>query len=202
MKSDDPEILLTFAHYGEAGAFIREKGFQPLDFCDNGLYESSNTLLLLTGEGISSTMERLSAVCREFKHHISEVINLGIAGSLSKELNIGEIYSIRSVIREPHSGKRFETYLSAETRATADCITAGKRVLDDDYARRLAGFAQLADRELWAVAAVCAQFQLPFRSYKLISDMAGKNTHPGEIKRRAREYSIELYQFYSALQQV
>jgi hypothetical protein len=85
MKSDDPEILLTFAHYGEAGAFIREKGFQPLDFCDNGLYESSNTLLLLTGEGISSTMERLSAVCREFKHHISEVINLGIAGSLSKK---------------------------------------------------------------------------------------------------------------------
>jgi nucleoside phosphorylase len=200
MKISTPKILLTFAHRGEAQEFLEKKRFQVLDFSVNGFYDSTDEFLLLTGEGIACTKERLSAVCGEFRHQIAEVINLGIAGGLSEEISIGEIYRIGAVLREPAGGQSFGTYRSAETSAAVDCITAGKRVLDEEYALRLAGFAKVVDRELWGIAAVCAQLQLPFRSCKLISDRAGENTETQEIKRRAPEYSARLYQFYCDLQ--
>lgn len=198
-KNLSGKTLLTFAHRGEARFFLEKKRFREVNFPVNHFYDSANEFLLITGEGITSATARVSAVCDKFRQQIAEVINLGIAGSLHDEISPGEICSIGTVFREPEVGKAFEVYRSAESRPTADCITAGERVLDEEYARRLAGLAPLTDRELWAVAAVCALFQIPFRSYKLVSDRAGEHTDTREIKRRAGEYSARLYQFYCKL---
>lgn len=192
------KTLLTFAHRGEAETFLKQGRFQPLPFLFKGFYESERELLLLTGEGIQSAIERLTAVCAAFRQNIIEVINLGIAGSLDDGIEVGEIYAIRKVFREGVESNPFPAFSSSDDTANTNCITAEKRVLESDYAARLAPFAPVVDRELWAVASVCSRFSLPFRSYKLISDRAGENVVTLDIKRRAAEFSARLYEYYCA----
>ena len=133
-----------------------------------------------------------------FHQNASQVINLGIAGSLDKNIQLGEIYSIRKVFREGVAPNSFPVFRSFDDTAQADCITAEKRVVEKSYATSLAPFAPIADRELWAIASVCSRFNLPFRAYKLISDRAGEDTDTSGIKRRALEFSSRLYEYYCA----
>lgn len=188
--------LLTFAHRGEAQAFLRQDRFQPLPFSVKGLYESESELLLLTGEGIQSVVERLTTVCAVFQQKVSEIINLGIAGALNDEIKLGEIYAIRKVLREGIVSDSFPVFRSSDDTARVDCITAEKRVMEKSGAARLASFAPVVDRELWAIASLCSRFSLPFRSYKLISDHAGEDTDTADIKRRASEFSSKLFEYY------
>lgn len=192
------KTLLAFAHRGEAEAFLKQGRFKALPFSFKGLYESEREMLLLTGEGIHSVIEKLGAVCAAFHQNISEIINLGIAGSLNNEVELGKIYAIRMILREGVSPNSFPVFRSADVTAQTDCITAEKRVLEKSYAARLASFAPVVDRELWAIASLCSRFGLPFRSYKLISDRAGEDAETLNIKRRATEYSARLYEHYRA----
>ena len=194
---ENQKSLLIFAHPGEAQAFLAGINFQPIVFSVKGLYEAEREFLLLTGGGLRSTGKKLAAVCDAFRKNISQVINLGIAGSLDERCAEGEIYPIRNVFRESRSGEVFEIYRSAGSQAVIDCISAEKAVLNPSHAARLSPLASMVDMELWAIAAVCSQFNLPFRAYKLISDIAGHNTDFRKIKARAGEYSERLYRFYN-----
>nr|NIP24013.1 hypothetical protein [Phycisphaerae bacterium]NIR93327.1 hypothetical protein [Gammaproteobacteria bacterium]NIW46580.1 hypothetical protein [Gammaproteobacteria bacterium]NIW98108.1 hypothetical protein [Phycisphaerae bacterium]NIX27828.1 hypothetical protein [Phycisphaerae bacterium] len=199
--------LLVFAHRGEAKVFIKRGHFQPVGFLFNGLYEREGELLLISGEGVQSTTERLSAVCAAYAKEIETVINMGIAGSLTQNTAEGEtepielngIYSVRTVYGDNGSDIAFRTFTSDDPNARIDCISANNRVLEDDDAQRLSWFAQLVDRELWACGSVCALFKLPFCSYKLVSDVAGQGTDCIDISHRAGEFSRRLYQFYGEL---
>jgi len=196
------KTLLAFAHRGEANAFLKQGRFQPLPFSLKGLYDSGCEMLLLTGEGIHPVMEKLEAVCSAFHQNISEIINLGIAGSLNDEIVLGEIYAIRKIFREGAAPNSFPAFRSSDDTAETNCITAEKRVLEKSSAARLAPFAPVVDRELWAIASVCSRFNLPFRSYKLISDRAGEGIETPNIKRRAAEYSARLYEYYALFMRI
>ncbi len=189
--------LLIFAHRGEAQEFLQRLPFQAADTEFKGFYETEERLLLLCGEGLQAVEERLSALLGAFGKNISLVLNLGIAGSLSDSLTAGEIYPIRAVYREPEGGQAFPAFRSADPNAKIDCISAVKRVLIRDYVRRLAPFAAIVDRELWAIASLCARQGIPFRSCKLISDRAGVDTSTVDYKARARQFSEQLFDFYT-----
>jgi hypothetical protein len=51
--------LLTFAHRGEAQAFLAAYTFKPVDFFFDGLLKSDNYYLLITGEGPHAASEKL-----------------------------------------------------------------------------------------------------------------------------------------------
>lgn len=188
--------LLIFAHRGEAQEFLQRLPFQAADTEFKGFYETEERSLLLCGEGLPAAHARVSAVLNAFGETLSLVLNLGIAGSLSDALPAGEIYPIRTVYREPDAGQAFPSFRSAEPGAQIDCISAAKRVLSPGYARRLAPFAPIVDRELWAIASLCADYNLPFFAYKLISDRAGVDTSTVDFNTRARQFSEQLYEFY------
>lgn len=190
-------ILLIFAHRGEAQEFLQRLPFQAADTEFKGFYETEERSLLLCGEGLPAAHARVSAVLNAFGETLSLVLNLGIAGSLSDSLTAGEIYPIRAVYREPEEGQAFPAFRSADPNARIDCISARRRVLTRDYAQRLAPFAPIVDRELWAIASLCAQQGIPFRSCKLISDRAGMDTPALDFKRRARQFSEQLFDFYT-----
>lgn len=190
--------LLTFAHRGEAQAFLR-RAFRPRAFCFEGVYESDRELLLLTGEGLQSTTERLAAVCGAFHAEIGSVINLGIAGSLAAQCLPGEIYPVRTIYGFRGGQVQFKTYTSSDAGAQIDCISADRRILQEEDAGRLRPFAPLVDRELWAVAAVCALFNLPFRAFKLVSDRAGDGEACLDIREQAGYFSEQLLAYYNGL---
>ena len=189
-------VLLTFAHLGEAQEFVNRKHTQKVDFHFSGLYKSDDEILLITKEGVQSTTERMASVCTYFSNKISHVINLGIAGSLSDNLQINQLYGIRKIFNENEIERTFQ---SEDARSKIDCITASHRVMDDGYAERLSKIAQIVDRELWACASVCSLFNLPFKSYKLISDRAGSLTSMDDIKKQIPLLSKHLFDFYKKL---
>jgi nucleoside phosphorylase len=89
--------------------------------------------------------------------------------------------------------------LCKETHSKTDCITVDRGVGDKEYADLLKNKAQICDRELWGIGFTCDRYQIPFKSYKLISDYAGVDTDLKEIKTRAREFSKHLFDFYKNL---
>ena len=192
-------FLLTIAHRGEAQEFIRRTFTQPVDFHFPGVYRDGEDLLLLTGEGIESAILRVSSVLTYFGNKIDRVLNMGIAGALISSLQINQIYGIRHVYREHQEENNHPSFSCKETHSRTDCITAQRGVLDTEYANFLKQSAQICDRELWGIGLTSDQYQIPFKSYKLISDYAGMDTDIGMIKSKASEYSKHLFDFYKNL---
>ena len=192
-------VIITFAHPAEAQFFIKRKHTQKVDFYFPGLYRDDAELLLLTGEGIQMATIRLSAVCTYFGNKIKRIINFGIAGSLSASLQVNQIYGIQQVHHELTGSQGYPSFPCMETHSKIDCITAMERVTSDDYAKRLSAHAQAVDRELWGIGSVASAFKIPFKSYKLISDIAGETTDSTAIINRAQEFSKHLFDFYKSL---
>lgn len=192
-------LLVTFAHKGEAQAFIKRKFKQSLDFHFPGVFKGEDGLLLISGEGIQMTTIRLTAVLTYFSHKIDRVLNLGIAGGITDTLELNQIYGIRKVFHQFHNKGCYPGFECKETHSRFDCVTALDRLYDQKYAESLSQLASIVDRELWAIGSVCREFNLPFKSYKLISDIIGKRTDKKEIVSRADFYSKHLFDFYKKL---
>jgi hypothetical protein len=190
--------LLTFAHRGEAQVFLKRENYKSISFFPlqgDSLYENGNEFLLITGEGLQKTTEKAAAVCASYHKKISHLINFGIAGSLSKELILGEIYSVRTVYKE-------DEFHSFTTRASFgashfDCISALERVVNDKKAAKLGCFAQIVDRELWAIGSVASLFKIPFQSYKLIADhCCCSQTSCFDLREKAQSFSEKIYDYF------
>lgn len=187
--------LLLFAHRGEAQEFIKYYGLKP-DPKDHFLYQGKERLLFISGEGIYEVFAKLGQLLG--RHPIKKVINLGIAGSLSPKVKVGEFHSIRTVYAYGEQAL-FQSFTLQDNSAELDLITSTQRVLDDEVASQLSCFAPIVDRELWAAAKTCAQAKVELFSYKLISDMAGAETACFDLKQRALEFSSELLKGYLGL---
>ena len=192
-------IVITLAHKGEAREFIQRKHTIEMDFHFKGLFRCEDEILLITGEGISSTTKRLSAVCRYYDNEIDYVLNLGIAGALVNFLQINQFYGINRIFMESQGLNEEKVYATANQNGKYDCITALHPVLNQSYTQKLSAFAQIVDRELWACASVCEQFKVPLKSYKLISDYADSKTLVHSIKVNSAEFGKHIFDFYKKL---
>ena len=192
-------IVLTFAHKGEAQEFIRRKHTIAVEFYFKGLFRCEDELLLISGEGLRTTAERLTAVCTYYGKNIFYVLNLGIAGALVNVLQVNQIYGIHRIYLESLDMNTAKVYTTANQYSKYDCITARHPVLDRSYAQKLSVYAQIVDRELWACASVCERFKIPLKSYKLISDYADSHTLRHGIKGKAAGFSKHLFDFYKKL---
>ncbi|RLA62774.1 MAG: hypothetical protein DRQ88_01810 [Epsilonproteobacteria bacterium] len=186
--------LLTFAHRGEAKAFLKELPFKPLNFAFEGLYQSNDHFLLITGEGVQATSEKLAAVLGAF-NEIKQVLNFGVCGSLENKFNEGEIHPIRTCYLEKKSGMEFKSF-STDINNGIDCVSAHQRVLSIDYAKYLSHFAPLVDREVWAIGSVSSLFKKSFYSYKYISDHADGEELCQMVSLKAQEISNTLYNHF------
>ena len=182
--------ICILAHRGEAQTFIKELKAKALS---EDLYEFSKGLIYISKEGPYEIMVKLGVMLKEF--NIKEIINLGIAGSLSTQLEVGEIYEIRCVYLEDNAKIQFQSY-TLNPNASFDCITAHSRVLNNDHRIQLAPIADIVDRELWAIAKVAHNYKVNCKSFKLISDLAGDQTQCFDLKEKAKEYSDKLFEFY------
>lgn len=162
--------LLTFAHRGEAQAFLSAYTFKPVDFFFDGLLKSEDYYLLITGEGPHSASEKTISVLAKFTEEISEVYNLGVAGSLNPKLKLHDLIWIRTAYAHHAEKLEFKSYSSGTYDADNDCMTAYSRVLGTKEKSKLSQFANIVDRELWGVASASHLFKKPYQSLKIISD--------------------------------
>ncbi len=177
------------AHRGEALSFLKQDKLKSID---KNLYQGQDYLLLLTKEGPDEVMIRLPYYLAKFPE-ITEIINLGIAGGLSKILKLNDIIEIRTVYGHNHK-PLFHSYTLNE-EAKFDCITSYIRSNSEVIKEKLSHFAHTVDRELWAMAKVCKEYNLKLKSFKLISDMASNDVFCENIKEKAEIYSEQIYNF-------
>jgi nucleoside phosphorylase len=187
--------LIHIAHRGEAQEFLKVLNLKA-DTKVSGIYSNSEFALVISGEGIPETISKLSYTISKF--NIDEILNFGIAGTLSSKIETGKIIEIRTTYHFEDGKPKFKSFTS-NSKTTIDCITTNQRVLSDDYADRISNFAQVVDRELWGLGFVAKSFNLPFKSYKLISDIAGSKTQCFDLKERAIEFSSKLLEHFMKL---
>lgn len=162
--------LLTFAHRGEAQSFLAAFDFKPVDFFFDGLLRSDDYFLLITGEGPQSASEKTVCVLAKFADVISHVYNIGIAGSLNPKIKLHDLIWIRTAYAHHAEKLEFKSYSSVAKSAKHDCITAFNRVLDIEEKKKISLFADIVDRELWAISGAASLFKKPISSLKIVSD--------------------------------
>ena len=192
--------LICFAHRGEAQSFLTgaEKVFEK-GLLSGSLFRKDAEYILLTGEGVESSILMVSAALQALNCNSMELWNYGISGALRDFINIGEIYQIRSVygVRSDDSNC-FESY-SLDGNGAADCVSSSSRVLNQQSSEKLSHFADVVDRELWGIAKVCRAFSLKLRAFKLVSDRPRKGVDCFDVKARAMEWSEQIKAFHGRL---
>ena len=197
MSNKQGPALLCFAHHGEARAFMVNAKRQVLGIVED-LYHTDVGYILITGEGLYNSLQALTATL-SLKNEICNVINFGVAGSLSDDLNINEIIEVRTIYASADEGFEFKSFTLNEN-AKFDCISAYKRINSEKDSQPLRVIASIVDRELWAIAKVCHDFSRPLRSFKIISDFASDGSSCLRVKEQAESFSQKLFEHYSALE--
>lgn len=192
-------MLLTFAHKKEARSFIDRLEAQKSSLLPEGLFESDSAYILIIGEGLYPALSKTSFALGTLKdQNITAVYNIGVCGGLDHDINPSQPFSVRTIYGEDTAGKLlFKSFNTADSTAKTNLISAHQRVLTDDYAKQLAEFAPLVDREAWAVGLACQQAEVPFYCYKLVSDTAGDQTQCTDISSKAHTFSEKLFTYFN-----
>lgn len=180
--------LITMAHLGEALAVIENFNLKRIS---PHYFEGDFLSCLITGEGPFEAATITSHYLGQKKFH--SVINLGIAGTLSSDFKVGEIYAIRSIYLIVDSRPQFKSFKSFDEGA--DCLTSFERIITAPKAEKLSGIGNLVDREAWGVAMAAKSCGVDFKCFKLISDVAGTIGACEIVKENAQSWSLQLAQF-------
>lgn len=195
--------LLVFAHKGEAATFIEHYKMKRVQSFAGELYLGEKHYLLLTGEGPAKAYVKFSRALSFFEKSetkLDNVINIGIAGSLKESVELMSFEKVSVVLGEGSSfGPEFKAIETTDKSEEIYLITALNRVKDNHYASKLSLHAELVDREAYAIANLCEEYQIPFHCYKLVSDLAGSETDCFDVKERAKEFSTRLLENYKSL---
>jgi len=183
---------LVFAHRAEAQVFLEQRAFKPVkDF--NHLYMDHECFLFITGEGIFETLCKITSLLTQFPQ-ITSITNLGIAGSLDPKLEERTTYLIRTIYGNLNQEFQFKSFSSSSTQSEIDCMSCDYRVADSKQKDHLSAYAQIVDRELWAIAYASSLKKIPWQSLKCISDQADDTYSCQSIKEKAEDYSKLLYE--------
>lgn len=184
--------LITMAHLGEAQGTIDKFNLIKLR---PDLYKNETMVLLITGEGPFEAATKTALTIAQYA--FKEVINLGIAGTLTDELKIGDFFPVRSVYLINDLKPQFKSFPSLPEGK--DCLTSFERLLDSKKAQVLKGIGSLVDREAWGVAMAAKTAGVPFRAYKIISDIAGTTNACELVKEKAQAFGESLAENLSTL---
>ncbi len=196
--------LLIFAHRNEAKSFLKEKNLSPYSFIFQGVYRSCENFILITGEGMENASYKTASLLGHLlkNEKISQIINLGVAGSLDSQCVVGEIYAVRTSYAYRGKEMAFKSFSSEQNLSSnfyRDCVSSDKRILDSLSAENLSHFAPLVDRELWGIASIAKLFSIPFSSFKIVSDLAGDKEICQVVKDQASILSEKLFHFYQSV---
>lgn len=180
--------LITMAHLGEAQGVIE---YFNLKRITPHYFEGELLCCLITGEGPFEAATTTSHYLGQKK--FNSVINLGIAGTLSDDFKVGEIYGVRSIYLIIDGKPQFKSFKSFEKGA--DCLTSFERIVSSQKANKLSGIGHLVDREAWGVAMAAKTCGVSFKCFKLISDVAGTIGACEIVRDNAQNGSLQLAQF-------
>jgi len=183
--------LFVFAHLKEASVFIEKLNLIKEEISLNNVYTNTDYILIVPGEGTSNVISKLTNIITIYGDSIFQILNFGIAGRLDSKLELNNCYEINSVIMG------YKKYTLDEAVTGISCVTSHESVASESEAEQLLKTGQSVDMELWAIVDVAMAFNKPVRSVKLLSDDASKAISMDQIKKGAKFYSEQLFDYFS-----
>jgi len=186
--------LLVFAHRGEAFSFLHHDQYLPEKFHFDGLFfsEEKKSYLLITGEGPKEACEKTVAVLSSYKDKIDQVVNIGLAGSLTPKLKKHDIAWVRTSYAHNSTKMEFKSY-TANFHSKIDCLTSFHRVMEQSEKKALSSFADIVDRELWSIMSASHLLKVDCLALKIISDENEESDFCETVKSEAKVFSEFLY---------
>jgi len=175
------------------------------DFFTEGLQKVNNHYfegdyhVLITGIGLVN----MAISCTDFFTAFSpepddELINIGIAGSVSPKIEIGSIFnpkcfSVYSSAQVPHSSQKiYEQAYPVIDRGDVHLASSITPVWGSEHVHKLkTENVSLLDMEAYSFASVCTKQNVPFQVYKAVSDHLIKRSQ-SEFVDNASEALLKL----------
>ena len=200
-----PFTALIFATQIEAESAIAHLQAKPVHNHSNlfaGEHPNSNEkiVILITGMGPKAAYTAMDSLL--ITQPISKVINLGVAGSLQPDLQVGDLCTINHTNMEDASDKMFQGFNGINLSPLPDLpqhrlISVHIPLFENERRARLATDADLVDMEGAAVAWACHQHDIPCQMLKGITDFAGaderKMLHKN-LSKVSDTLTVELFQ--------
>jgi hypothetical protein len=207
-------FLFCFAHRGEAQIWLESAKWQALT---TNLYQDDyKNYLLITGEG---PWEASSELFRAFTCDLPRdqrylIINIGLVGAFAHaDLEIGQIVLPQTFhLAYPKGEMEFQTFsfdssllksfpsLMNASLKKVDLVTSFERHHQESAAiEKMKLFADVVDRESWALAQCAKSLQHPFISIKVVSDQITQmhNVRVCDfVKEKAESFLIKLWPFF------
>lgn len=153
--------------------------------------QASSAAVAVVGMGKTAA----TAGTRDAIHRITpqSLVNLGIAGGLTTEAVIGNVFRVKNAVDWPHALSTPVAFSSDgfEQIPGLDLVTTDEPVFDAALRRRLRRYGQMVDMEGAAIAAAAAEANIPCTAIKIISD-AAKEGHREILKKNINEASKKL----------
>lgn len=181
--------LLVFAHQDEAQAF------GDVEHTITGVGKINAAV------NLAHALTQLGEGCSQ-----SEVLVMGTAGAVADTVRFDAVAQIVRVLQHDFSldSKPYELDTTPPKHSPSiqqlTIATGDQFVTSDKKRAHIASLpAQLVDMESYAYAAVCAQFGIPLRIFKIPSDFADSKTTMADWDAIVHEKSQQLYEFYTRI---
>jgi hypothetical protein len=162
-----PKLAIIAALEREVADFVR--GWQrhtiPGTMRTVTLFERDNVIVVYAGIGAVSARTAADVAYKHANGAISHFISAGLAGALTPEWKVGDVFRPATIIDEADD-------LSIPTSGGAGTLITAGTVADEQVKRIFAAkhIAQAVDMEAYAVADVARIYKVPFSAIKVISD--------------------------------
>lgn len=177
--------LLVAAHKGEVAPFIAaSKAFiqdstDPLGIKRGRFFknESASYDIFICGEGRQKATENLGLFLGQDFDKYQSLYSIGFSGALhlGERCELGKVYKVGSSFAQK-SGEEMEyrsfSVSERKNKYFRDVVTALGRVdSKKPYFETLGNFADLVDRETWAIGSLAYRCKLRFYGARLVSDL-------------------------------
>ncbi len=172
-------IAFILATRREAGPLLEALGVTPREDAEESVRVISvdvlgeQVVVCITGMGKEAarwgTEELLDTL------ELDEAVNIGIAGALGSEMEIGGLYRITETVDWPEGQETAERLVAGRFAdlPEARLVTSRKPVFSDEGRKALRAAGDLVDMEGAVIAQVCAEKGVPLTAVKCVSDFAG-----------------------------
>jgi adenosylhomocysteine nucleosidase len=178
-------ILIVGALKGELIPFINH--FNIIQKNKLGLatlYAQKQVHVIRTGVGQESALSTLTSYFKSYNP--TNIINVGTAGALNPDIPVGSIHHIKTFVDEKSRAKlSIAENISYMAYRQSTLLTVTIAVIDSKRAQELnkSFSADLVDMEAFFIAELSAKRNIPFSSFKIVSDRADKTAETEFVAR-------------------
>ncbi|MCM8527831.1 MAG: hypothetical protein NE327_15020 [Lentisphaeraceae bacterium] len=150
---------------------------------DNNIYEKDHRIII-TGIGLVNTAISCTKFFSDYPYsEDDEYINVGIAGAVDSELNLGDVveaksFSVFNSTELPESSQYIFSMAYPEINFGDLKIASSTAPVWDEESKKILSQqnVSLVDMEAYAFAKTCMDFEIPFKVLKAVSDKLQKNS--------------------------